>query len=79
MLQMTPILADVIADPAVEEREHDESIRDDVRRRLKHLRAEERFFMLLHYGCVDMLDDTGVVTVRDVLRERVRQQLAGTL
>lgn len=73
------MLIDVIADPSVEEREHDEQIRDEVSRRLEHLGAEQRFFMLLHHGCVDMLDDTGVVTVRDVLRERVRQQLAGTL
>jgi|GEM_PF-5646238 len=73
------MLIDVIADPSVAEREHDESIRDDVRERLARLNSDERFFMLLHYGCVDMLEDYGRITVGDVLRERVRQQLSGTL
>ena len=73
------MLIDVIADPSVAEREHDESVRDDVRERLMQLPDEQRFLLLLHFGIVDMLEDHGTVTVRDVLRERVRQQLAGTL
>jgi RNA polymerase sigma factor (sigma-70 family) len=73
------MLIDVIADPAIEEREHDESVRDGVRERLASLAPEQRFFMLLHHGVVDLLEDRGELTVRDVLRERVRQQLAGAL
>lgn len=73
------MLIDVIADPSVEERERDEAVRDDVKDRLARLPPEQRFFMLLHHGVVDLLSDRGELTVRDVLRERVRQQLAGAL
>lgn len=73
------MLIDVIADPAVEKREHDKSIRDDVKERISRLAPDQRFFILLHHGVVDMLSDRGELTVRDVLRERVRQQLAGAL
>lgn len=73
------MLVDVIADPSVEEREHNEAVREDVRERLAALTPEQRFYLVLHFGIVDMLEDRGPVTVRDVLRERVRQRLAGRL
>lgn len=73
------MLIDVIADPAEEEREHDRSVQDEVRDRLARLAPEHRFFMLLFHGVVDLLSDRDELTVRDVLRERVRQQLAGAL
>ena len=73
------MLIDVIADPKVQEREHDEAVQNDVRERLSRLPPEQRFFILLSYGVVDLLSDRGELTVRDVLRERVRQQLAGAL
>jgi RNA polymerase sigma factor (sigma-70 family) len=73
------MLIDVIADPSVEERERSNAIHEDVRERLAGLPAEHRFYLILHYGIVDMLQDSGQLTVRDVMRERVRQRLAGTL
>jgi RNA polymerase sigma factor (sigma-70 family) len=73
------MLVDVIADPSAEERKHHDAIREDVHKRLDCLPAEQRFYLVLHYGIVEMLPERGQPTVRDVLRERVRQQLAGTL
>jgi RNA polymerase sigma factor (sigma-70 family) len=73
------MLIDVIADPTVPEREHDNAVREEVRERLACLPDEQRIMMLLHHGIVDMLEDSAPMTLRDVLRERVRQRLAGAL
>lgn len=73
------MLLDVIADPAIEEREHEQTVQDNVRQMLAQLSDDERFLLVLHYGIVDMMEDRAPLTVGDVLRERVRQQLAGVL
>lgn len=73
------MLVDVIADPSVEEREHNDALQEDVRQRLEGLPAEQRFYLVLHYGIVDMLEDRDTITTRQVLQERVRQRLAGRL
>lgn len=70
------LLVDVIPDQTPDENEHRKNVEDDVRSRLERLPETDRFIMLLHYGITDMLTDRRAATMREVLRERVRQQLA---
>ena len=64
-------------DESIEESERRSEVKEDVERRLAALSPEKRWVMRLHYGILGGLEQKGPLTRSDLMRERIRQKLAG--
>jgi len=70
------MLIDVIPDQSIEDNEQQSDIQQDVASRLDVLDAEQRWYVLLHYGMFHLLPHREEINRADVMQEKIRQRLA---